>query len=60
MQRYKIKYYTLDQQFIETIQYKCLICGYIHIWDDTWDETKKTEVKAEVETHYNDHIIPQN
>ena len=43
---------------IKVIKYKCPICGYEHEWDNTWTDEKKAEVKEELETHYNEHIIP--
>jgi len=42
------------------IYYKCLICGYIHDWDDTWDAEKKEEVKIEVDKHHDNHIVSQS
>ena len=66
MERYRFcqNFYKLTgtgQQLEKTevsIKYKCLICGSTFDWDDAWDDVKKAEVKAEVETHYNEHIIP--
>ena len=45
---------------IETIYYKCLICGFSHDWSDEWDDVKKAEVKAEVDQHHQDHIVDQS
>ena len=41
---------------VKSIQYKCLICGYQHDYDDTWSDEKNAEVKLEVDTHHNEHI----
>ena len=65
MLRYKLKYYNMnptnegDKVIIKT-QYKCLICGYLHDWDDEWTTEKKVEVKLEVDSHYNEHTVDQN
>jgi hypothetical protein len=64
MLRYKLKYLNMnpineDDKVIIKTQYKCLICGYIHDWDDTWTTEKKEEVKLEVDKHHDDHIVPQ-
>ena len=40
------------------INYKCLICGYEHEYDETWTDEKKLEIKLEVDKHHNEHIIP--
>jgi hypothetical protein len=61
MLRYKLKYYSIESiEPVEKIQYKCLVCGYIHDWDDTWSPEKKEEVKIEVDKHHEDHIVPQS
>ena len=61
MLRYKLKYFSIEaNDNIEKVQYKCLICGYIHDWDDNWDVEKKEEVKTEVDEHHNNHIVPQS
>ena len=61
MQRYKLKYFSIEtSETIEKVQYKCLICGYIHDWSDAWDDEKKAEVKAEVDQHHQDHIVEQS
>ena len=44
-------------RLVKSIQYKCLICGYQHDYDDTWSDEKKAEVQLEVDTHHNEHII---
>ena len=44
-------------KLVESIKYKCLICGYTHDFDQTWSDTKKAEVQAEVDQHHNEHII---
>ena len=61
MLRYKLKFHSIESnETVEKVQYKCLICGYIHDWDDTWDTEKKEEVKIEVDKHHDDHIVPQS
>ena len=63
MQRYvfntnEINWETKTTTLVRSIQYKCLICGYIHNWDDTWTDEKKSEIKLEIDKHHSDHIIP--
>ena len=41
---------------VKSIQYRCLICGYGHEYDDTWTDEKKAEVKAEVDAHHAEHF----
>ena len=48
-----------DDKVIIKTQYKCIICGYLHDWDDTWTTEKKEEVKLEIDKHHDDHIVPQ-
>lgn len=67
MKKYKFStttiYKTNEEGIIEdmgkknVVMYKCLICGYMHEWENTWTDEKKAEVKLEVDTHHNDHII---
>ena len=63
MQRYvfntnEIDWETKTITLVKSIKYKCLICGYIHDWDDTWTDEKKAQIKSEVDKHHNEHIIP--
>ena len=63
MQRYvfntnEINWETKTITLVKSIKYKCLICGYIHDWDDTWTDEKKAQIKSEVDKHNNEHIIP--
>jgi hypothetical protein len=41
---------------VKSIQYRCLICGYGHEYDNTWTDEKKAEVKAKVDAHHNEHF----
>ena len=64
MKRYKFNqnFYKIDKgeeliKTVESIKYKCLICGSTFDWDDNWDDEKKEEVKKEVDEHHNYHIV---
>ena len=61
MERYVFKTSVINWEtrttcIVKSIQYKCLICGYTHDYDDTWTDEKKAEVKAEVDAHHNEHF----
>jgi predicted restriction endonuclease len=45
-------------KLVESIKYKCLICGTTFDWDDKWEEVRKLHIKEEVDQHHNEHIIP--
>jgi len=60
MKRYKFNqnFYKIDKgeeliKTVESIKYKCLICGSTFDWDDE----KKEQVKKEVDEHHNYHIV---
>ena len=64
MKRYKFNqnFYKIDNgeeliKIVESIKYKCLICGSTFEWDDNWDDEKKEQVKKEVDEHHNYHIV---
>ena len=44
-------------KLVESIKYKCLICGYEHEYDKTWTDAKKAEVQAEMDAHHNEHFL---
>jgi hypothetical protein len=62
MLKYKFSLQEIDWgdktiKLIESIKYKCLICGHTIDYNEIWTDEKKAEVQAEADKHHNDHII---